>query len=88
MEQSTGTFMSIAIAIIMLGIGLNVTVTSFKEVFKQPKPILLGLLLQMLLLPLAGFIIASIWSIDPAYKVGLILIAACPGGTSSNLVTG
>ncbi|MEQ8903982.1 bile acid:sodium symporter family protein [Ekhidna sp.] len=76
-----------SIAIIMFGIGLNLTLENFKRVFIRPKAILTGLTLQMILLPLVGFIIASVWNLPPAYKVGIVLISACPGGTASNLVT-
>ena len=77
----------IAIAIIMLGIGLNLRFTDFKRVFIAPKAILFGLFGQLFLLPLTGFLIAFIAPVDPIYKIGIILIAACPGGTSSNIVT-
>ncbi len=71
----------------MFGIGLNVTLSSFKNVFRQPKAVLLGLGLQIILLPLIAFLIADWWKMAPEYKLGLILISACPGGTGSNLVT-
>ncbi|WP_424963803.1 bile acid:sodium symporter family protein [Ekhidna sp.] len=77
----------IAIAIIMWGIGLNLTFNSFKRVFVEPKAILTGLALQLIMLPIVGFLIVFMWDIAPAYKVGIVLIAACPGGTASNLVT-
>ncbi|SNS86871.1 bile acid:Na+ symporter, BASS family [Ekhidna lutea] len=76
-----------AIAIIMFGIGLNLTLDSFRRVFIRPKAILTGLSLQMIMLPAIGLLIASVWKLDPSYKVGIVLIAACPGGTASNLVT-
>ncbi len=78
---------SVAITLIMFGIGSNITVNDFKRVFLNPKAILVGLALQMILLPMTGFLIAFLWPIAPLYKVGLVLIAACPGGTASNLVT-
>ena len=59
----------------------------FKQVVTQPKAILIGLVLQLLMLPGVAFIIAYLSPIDPAFKVGIVIIAACPGGTSSNLVS-
>lgn len=87
MEQFTDVLVPVAIGIIMWGIGLNLTFSSFKRVFVEPKAILTGLILQLVMLPLVGFLIASVWNLDPAFKVGIVLIAACPGGTASNLVT-
>lgn len=87
MEISSGILMPIAIGIIMFGIGLDIPFSSFKRVFIQPRAFITGLSSQLLLLPIIAFIIASLWDMDPAYKAGLVLIAACPGGTASNLVT-
>jgi len=77
----------VAIAYIMFGIGINLHVGDFKETFKNPKVILLGVIAQMVLLPLVAFLINYFFSISPVFKAGLILIAICPGGTTSNLVT-
>lgn len=77
----------IAIGIIMFGIGLNLEWNDFKRVFIAPKAVLFGLFGQLVLLPLVGFAIAFIFPLEPVYQLGIILIAACPGGTSSNIVT-
>lgn len=77
----------IAIAIIMLGIGINLKFNDFTRVFIAPKAIITGLVGQMVLLPLVGFVIAYIMPIDTIYKIGIVLISSCPGGTSSNIVT-
>jgi BASS family bile acid:Na+ symporter len=87
MANSDSLLMPIAIGIIMLGIGLNLEFDNFKTVFKKPKSMISGLVGQMIVVPLVAFIIAWIYPLDPIYKVGLVLIAACPGGTASNLVT-
>ncbi|MBK6265616.1 bile acid:sodium symporter family protein [Marivirga sp. S37H4] len=79
--------MPIAIAIIMFGIGLTLKFKDFSRVFTHPKAILTGLCCQLILLPILAFIIVYFWPIDPAYKVGIVLIASVPGGTASNLVT-
>jgi BASS family bile acid:Na+ symporter len=79
--------MPIALAIIMLGIGLGISFGDFRRVFAYPKAIITGLICQMVVLPLAAFVIAFLWPADPVFKVGLVLIACCPGGTASNLVT-
>lgn len=77
----------VAIAFIMFGIGINLRFSDFKKTFNRPKAVITGLVAQMLLLPAIAFIINMFFDIDPIYKVGFILIAACPGGTTSNLVT-
>jgi BASS family bile acid:Na+ symporter len=76
----------ITLAIITLGMGIDIEVKDFTRIFRQPKAIITGLLIQMILLPLIAFIITYFIDIDPVYKVGLIVIAACPGGATSNLV--
>ena len=79
--------MPIAIAYIMFGIGINLRFVDFKLTFRRPKAVITGLLAQMILLPIIAFAINFFFDIDPIYKVGFIVIAACPGGTTSNLVT-
>jgi len=87
MSIGNNLIIPIAIAIIMVGIGFNIHGNAFKNVFIRPKGIITGLSSQMLLLPAIAFTIAYFSPIDPAYKVGLVLVSACPGGTASNLVT-
>jgi bile acid:Na+ symporter, BASS family len=80
-------FLPITIGIITLGMGLSLTDKDFRNIFTHPKAFTTGLISQMLLLPLIAFFIARISDIDPMYKVGLMIIAACPGGATSNLVS-
>jgi bile acid:Na+ symporter, BASS family len=86
-EEWMSYFLPIAIATIMFGIGMNLLPKHFKHVFIRPKGILTGLVAQLVLLPLLGFALAYFSPIDPIFKLGIVLIAACPGGTSSNLIT-
>ena len=87
MSAGENIIIPIAIALIMLGIGFNIHFNAFKSVFTRPKGIITGLSSQMILLPALAFLIAWLSPIDPIYKVGLVLVSACPGGTASNLVT-
>lgn len=80
-------FLPITLAIITLGMGLSITLTDFKNVFYRPRAVIIGILSQIFLLPIIAFSIAFLTHIDPYFKVGLIIIAACPGGATSNLVT-
>lgn len=75
----------IALFLIMIGMGLTLTVRDFREVVVAPKATLFGCVAQVILLPLIAFVIATGLSLPPALAVGLVLIAACPGGTTSNL---
>lgn len=77
---------NIALAIIMLGIGLSLTFSDFKNLFIRPKTLLIGFLSQIILLPILSFSIASISGLTPEMKVGIIIIAICPVGSSSNLI--
>lgn len=78
-------FLPAALGIIMLGLGLSLTLADFARVVKYPKPVLIGLVCQILILPVACFFIAKGFALAPALAVGLMLLAASPGGTSANL---
>lgn len=86
METST-IILAISLIIIMFGMGLTLTVDDFKRVFIEPKAILLGLLNQLVFLPLIGFLLISIFSVRAEIAIGVIILAACPGGPTSNLIT-
>ena len=87
METNTITslVMPIAIGIIMLGLGLSLTVDDFRRVVVYPKAVAIGLLCQMVVLPLAAFGLAVVFHLPPELSVGLMLLAASPGGASANL---
>src|SRR5690554_1430763 len=87
MQTFLDFLLPISIAVIMFGIGLGLTVSDFKRVLVSPKAVLFGLFGQLILMPLIGFGIAFAFDLDPIYQLGIVLIAACPGGTSSNIVT-
>ncbi|QNH04788.1 bile acid:sodium symporter family protein [Pseudomonas sp. B11D7D] len=78
-------FLPAALGIIMLGLGLSLSLDDFARVAKFPKPVLIGLACQLLLLPLACFFLAKTFGLAPALAVGLMLLAASPGGTTANL---
>ena len=78
-------FLPIALGIIMLGLGLSLTLADFARVAKFPKPVLIGLGCQLVLLPIVCFFLAKAFGLAPALAVGLMLLAASPGGTTANL---
>ena len=77
----------ISLIIIMLGMGLSLTLDDFRRLGKSPKPIIIGLISQLILLPLIGFLLTQVFDLTPEFAVGLMILAACPGGVTSNLIT-
>lgn len=67
--------------------GLSLTTDDFKHIWQQPRALFIGLICQLLLVPSIAFTLAYLSPIEPALKVGLVLVASCPGGISSGLVT-
>lgn len=86
--DSTSTFiLVIALFIIMIGMGLSLTVNDFKRVLKFPLAVFIGFLNQIILLPIIGYALIVLFGVDPNVAMGLMILAACPGGPTSNLVT-
>ena len=76
-----------ALFIIMLGMGLSLKPIDFKLVIAKPKAVLLGVVAQMLMLPLLAYMIILLLNIEGPLALGLMILALCPGGTTSNLYT-
>src|SRR5690554_3710150 len=89
MEESilTSVVLPLALFIIMLGVGLSLVLDDFKRVVIYPKAVVVGLVNQLILLPLVAFGLAKLFGLSPMMAVGLMLIACCPGGVTSNLIT-
>ena len=83
----TKVFLPIALAVIMLGMGLSLTTDDFKRVMIYPKATVLGMLNQLILLPIIAFVYAKIFPLSPELAVGLMILAVCPGGVTSNLIS-
>jgi BASS family bile acid:Na+ symporter len=75
----------LALAIIMLGLGLHLRVEDFRRILTQPKAILVGLASQLLLLPAVCFVLCKTFGLPPELAVGMMLLAASPGGITANL---
>lgn len=75
----------VALGIIMLGLGLSLTVADFARVLKQPKAVLVALVCQLLLLPAICFALVLMFQLPPVLAVGMMMLAASPGGTTANL---
>lgn len=87
MDNISTLILAVSLLIIMLGMGLSLTLADFKRVFVTPKAILVGLTNQLILLPLVGFILIYLFPLKPEIAIGIIILAACPGGPTSNLIT-
>ena len=83
----TDVVLPIALAFIMLSLGLGLTVRDFARVAKQPRDFLVGAVSQVVLLPAVAFGLVSIWPLAPELALGVMIIAAAPGGVTSNLLT-
>lgn len=83
----TELFLPFSLAVIMFGMGLSLRLEDFKRILIYPKAVGIGLLNQLILLPLVAFGIAKAFQLPPELAVGLMILAVCPGGATSNLIT-
>jgi BASS family bile acid:Na+ symporter len=83
----TAVLLPIGLAIVMLGMGLTLLPEDFQRITRYPKAVAVGLASQLLFLPIVGFLVASVVPMQPEIAVGLMIVAICPGGPSSNLIT-
>ncbi len=75
----------ISLFILMIGVGLTLRLKDFRSVVDYPRALILGTLAQIVFLPAAAFALGLVLSLPPAIAVGLVIVAACPGGTTSNV---
>ena len=75
------------LALIMLGLGMGLTIEDFKNVTKKPRDFLIGIICQMILLPIIAFILIKILNTPSELALGVMIIAAAPGGVTSNILT-
>lgn len=80
-------FLNVTIAFVMFGVALNIKLGEFKELFLKPKSVITGLISQFILLPAVTFLFILILQPTPTVALGMILVAACPGGNVSNFMT-
>ncbi|MFM8985565.1 MAG: bile acid:sodium symporter family protein [Planctomycetia bacterium] len=77
----------VGLAVIMFGMGITLTVDDFARVATRPTTVAAGCVGQFLIMPVSGWAVATLLDLEPPLAVGLILVACCPGGTASNVVT-
>ena len=83
----TAVLLPLALFTIMLGMGLGLTLNDFKRILLDPKGVIVGLGAQLIMLPTVGFILAHLFPLSPELAIGVVIIAVCPGGPTSNLIT-
>ncbi|MBQ5634856.1 MAG: hypothetical protein IIV10_00940 [Alistipes sp.] len=83
------TLVNIILALVMFGVALGIKVQTFKDVFKNPKSIFVGVMMQWVALPAVTFLVALLLSpwITPMVAIGMLLVASCPGGNISNFMS-
>jgi BASS family bile acid:Na+ symporter len=83
----TGPWITGALSMVMLAMGFTLTLGDFARLFRMPGCVTLGFLAQYTIMPLSGWFIAKILGLPPGFTVGLILVATCPAGTASNVIS-
>lgn len=76
-----------SLAASMLGMGLTLSVDDFKAIARMPGSVALGFVAQYTIMPLTGWMVAKVLNLDPGLAVGIILVASCPGGMASNMIS-
>lgn len=74
------------LGVVMLGMGMTLTWADFRDVFKRPKLIFIGVALQYLIMPFLAWFISMMLQLSPVLAAGLVLVGCCPGGTASNVI--
>jgi BASS family bile acid:Na+ symporter len=87
MNTVTDVILPLALAFIMFALGLGLTGADFLRVIKQPRDFFVGTFSQIILLPIIAFILVKLWPISPELAIGVMIIAAAPGGVTSNILT-
>ena len=87
MNIVTDIILPLALAFIMFALGLGLTGSDFLRVIKKPRDFIVGAISQIAVLPLIAFILVKIWILSPELAIGIMIIAAAPGGVTSNLLT-
>ena len=87
MDNNSALYLSIALAFIMWGMGLSLVIDDFRRVVKYPKAIFVGLLNQIILLPIVAFVLLNVFQVTPDIAIGMMILSACPGGPTTNLLT-
>ena len=87
LQQIRPTFINYLLGVVMFGMGLTLNLNDFKIVFSRPKDVIIGCLAQFTIMPLLAWGLATVFQLDEALALGVVLVGCCPGGTASNVIT-
>ena len=87
MNIVTDIVLPIALAFIMFSLGLGLSISDFTRIFLKPKEFFVGFISQLILLPIVALILVYIWPLSPEIAIGVMILAAAPGGATSNILT-
>ena len=87
MNIVTDVVLPIALAFIMFSLGLGLSISDFTRIFIKPKEFFVGFISQLILLPIVALILVYIWPLSPEIAIGVMILAAAPGGATSNILT-
>lgn len=87
MDNISNMILAGGLMLIMWGMGLSLVADDFKRIARYPKAVFIGLVIQLLLLPLVAFLLCFGFGVRPEIAVGMMILAACPGGPTSNLIS-
>lgn len=87
LRQVRPTTINYLLGVIMFGMGLTLNLHDFKIVFSRPKDVITGCLAQFTVMPLLAWVLVSLFRLDEALALGVVLVGCCPGGTASNVIT-
>ena len=83
----TDVILPLSLAFIMFSLGLGLSLSDFTRVFFKPRDFLIGLFFQVIILPIVALIIVFFWPLTPELAIGVMILAAAPGGVTSNVLT-
>ena len=83
----TDVILPLSLAFIMFSLGLGLSINDFTRVFFKPRDFLIGLFFQIIILPIVAIIIVLFWPLTPELAIGVMILAAAPGGVTSNVLT-
>ena len=87
LQQIRPTCINYLLGVVMFGMGLTLNLNDFKIVFSRPKDVIIGCLAQFTIMPLLAWGLATVFQLDEALALGVVLVGCCPGGTASNVIT-
>ena len=83
----TDVILPLSLAFIMFSLGIGISINDFTRVFFKPRDFLIGLFFQIIILPIVAIIIVLFWPLTPELAIGVMILAAAPGGVTSNVLT-